>query len=180
MFLNVSQPSITSIDKLNLIIAVAALLISAFQWIGGLFSQRFHISVSCTGYSIGLAEEIKDYRNNTFGFIVNNHSSLPISINSIQVLTVSRKYKCFDLTRRFMKEHFIPPGLNNPYQFFTSDFPVKIDAYSSVLIYATFETKDVQEHILFDEKSRCSFKIITNRRTKRITIPCQKTDFLTQ
>jgi hypothetical protein len=79
-----------------------------------------------------------------------------------------------------MKEHFIPPGLDNSYRFFTSDFPVNIEAYSSALIYATYETKDSLEHVFIDDESRCYFEFVTNRKIKKTTLLCHKIDLLSQ
>lgn len=176
---NFISPSPTVFDTVTFIIAVLAFALSVLQWIFTLYKERFHISVTCTGYSIHTSTEIKDYQHNTFGFIVNNHSSLPISVNIIRVRTVSNGYKNFDLTHRFMKEHLFPLGTDT-YQFFTTDFPVKIDAYSSSLIYATFETKDKDEHIFFSDNSECYFEFVTNRKVKSATLVCKEINFLKQ
>lgn len=75
------------IDVIALIVAIIALCLSFVQWFSGLYRQRFRISVSCVGYSILNSELIPNFRRNTFGFVVCNHSSLPISINRIDVQT---------------------------------------------------------------------------------------------
>lgn len=166
------------IDVIALIVAVIALILSLVQWVSGLYSQRFRISVSCIGYSISDSELIPNFRQNIFGFVVCNHSSLPISINRIDVQTVSGEFKSFNLTRRFLKEHYIPPGLDNPYQFFTTDFPINIDAYSSALVFATYETKDENMHVSFVQPSMCCFRFVTNRKTKRFFLECFESNFL--
>lgn len=166
------------LDLFALIVAIIALALSLVQWISGLYSQRFQISVSCIGYSILTSELIPKFRRNTFGFVVCNHSSLPISINRIDIQTVSGKFESFNLTRRFLKEHYIPPGLDNPYQFYTTDFPINIDAYSSALVFATYETKDENMHVSFVQPSMCCFKFITSRKTKCFSLECFESNFL--
>lgn len=168
------------ISIISIILSVLSFTLSVLQWIFVLRKQSFNISVSCTGYSVSTSELISNYRDYTFGFIVNNHSSLPISINSVCVRTESGKYKMFDLTKRFLKEHFIPPGTERTYQLFSSEFPVNIDAYSSSLVYATYETKLTDEHIFFDDDLFCHFEFVTNRKTVFKVLRCERISLLEQ
>lgn len=167
-----------STDALALIIAILALILSAWQWIRVLKEERFSLNIKCSGYQILKSEKNETYRDYIFGFIVDNLSSLPISISYISFLSTQNKWIRFCLTKRFMKDHFIPPGLDNPYRFFTSEFPVNIGSYSSALIYVTFESMDGTE-ILF-KNGTVEFTFTTSRKEKTLTLDCQEMPVLNQ
>lgn len=169
---------ILSMDYLTIGISMLALLISVWQWVRTLLKERFAIKIKCTGYQLITSEQIEKYRNYTFGFIVDNLSSVPVSISRISFLSDDNAWTSFRLTKRFMKEHFIPPGLDNPYRFFTSDFPVNIDSHSSVLIYAAFETTSAVEVSFDGDNARFMFE--TSRKSKSLSIKCIKMSVLEQ
>lgn len=168
----------SSLEIAAIIISILALLLSVWQWIRNLRKERFSINVKCIGYQLLISEEKENYRNYTFGFIVDNLSSLPVSLSYISFLSDKNEWVRFCLTKRFMKEHFIPPGLNTPYQFFTSDFPVNIDSYTSVLVFATFESMNSTE-VSFEGKN-ANFTFKTSRKEKVLTLQCSKMSVLNQ
>ena len=172
------QPKSISADALALIIAILALILSVWQWIRTLWKERFSINIKCNGYQLITSEEKKNYRNYTFSFMVDNLSSVPTSLSYISFFSTRNRWERFCLTKRFMKEHFIPPGLNNPYRFFTSDFPVNIDSHSSVLVFATFESLDGTEVSFDGENAHFMFK--TSRKEKSLILQCQKMSLLNQ
>lgn len=180
MFYCVHQQSVSLLDVITVFIAGAAFTLSVIQAIEVCYRQRFSISEVCTGYCIGESDIIPNYRNVIFGLTITNNSSLPISINAIHIRTVSNHYKSFLLTKRFLKEHFIPPGLDNPYQFFTTEFPVNIDAYSSALVYVMYETEDPTEYPYISPDSYCEFEFITSRKKKPDRLLCSEVEFLEQ
>lgn len=159
-------------------ISILALSLSIFQWIRVLWKERFAVNVTCVGYQLITSTVNESYRNYIFGFVVDNLSSTPTSLSYISFLSTQNKWVRFCLTKRFMKEHLIPPGANDSYRFFTTDFPVNIDSHSSVLVFAIFESMDGIE-VSFDNE-KANFKFKTSRKEKTLLIPCVKTSLLNQ
>lgn len=99
-------------------ISILALSLSIFQWIRVLWKERFAVNVTCVGYQLITSTVNESYRNYIFGFMVDNLSSTPTSLSYISFLSTQNKWVRFCLTKRFMKEHLIPPGSNDSYRFF--------------------------------------------------------------
>lgn len=175
-----SEPIINfySTNTWALIISIFALTISIWQWVRTLWNERFAIKVKSTGYQLLTSESNSAYRSYIVGFIVDNLSSLPVSISYISFKSDKNEWVQFRLTKRFMKEHYIPPGLDKPYRFFTTDFPINIDAHSSALIYVIHESLDKTEILLHNNKA--NFRFRTSRGSKVFYLDCNKMSVLSQ
>ena len=105
-----------------ILISSTSLILSAFMTFRTLLKDRFATDVSCLGYDFSSSELRKDYRRYLFYFLIDNLSSIPLSVSYIQVHMADDSFTTFTLTKRFMKQHFIPPGLDNPYDFLLRNF----------------------------------------------------------
>jgi len=138
-----------------------------------------NLEIESTGYYAFKAEKIPLVEYN-FGLMLNNLSSSPISINNVSVLRTDGSFQRCVLTRRFLKEHYIPPGLNRPYQFFTADFPVNLAPHESKLIFVHFCVKGTSQ-IDVDANGKVLFRFTTNKKQieKQLCV-LPKTDFRDQ
>lgn len=161
----------TVADIVSTVIGSLALFLSLASWIRTLIKERFKIQVSCQGYQITKSDYLENYSEYVFAFIFDNLSSVPLSVSSISVEMTDGTLKTFDLTRRFIKEHFIPPGTERTYEFFSTDFPVNLAGNSSCLIFATFEKNDSAE-VKFDVNSQANFLFHTNLKKKILSLYC--------
>ena len=167
-------------DIINAVIACIALFLSLSQWIYSLWKSRYHFLITNTGYYLVKAEANPKYRSYTFGFFVENLSSNPLNILYFSVLLTNGRYERCLLTHRFLKEHFIPPGLDNPYRFFSNDFPIHLDGNCSKLIYVNFVFDD-DSMVAFSDAGKASFMIVSDRKCKTMEIYCtETTNFLNQ
>lgn len=173
-------PRLLTQDNITTFIAVAGFLLSSGQLLFGLWHKRYNLKISNTGYSIIKSEFNSSYREYIFGFFVENLSSNPVNIMYISALCKGGAYVRCTLTHRILKEHFIPPGLERPYQFFTSDFPIHLDGHCSKLIFIMFICSE-NEEILFTNSGDVTFQIKSDLKDDVFSLSCiEETTFLDQ
>lgn len=169
-----------TIENVTFWIAVLGFALSIGQILFGLWHKRYNLKISNTGYSLIQSEFNSSYRQYVFGFFVENLSSNPVNIMYISALCKGGSYIRCTLTHRFLKEHFIPPGLDRPYQFFTSDFPIHLDGRCSKLIFVIY-TCHSNEQILFSDSNQVTFLVKSDLKDDSFTLSCkEETNFLNQ
>lgn len=165
-------------ENATFLIAIISFFLSIGQLFYGIWKRRYHLKLTNTGYmQIEVNKKPKTY---VFGFFIENHSSNPLNVLYLSALCHDGTYCRCTLTHRFLKEHFMPPGLDRPYQFFTTDFPIHLDAHTSKLIFVMF-TSDRNKQILFFNSGMVRFNIKSDLRNDYQNLPCtQRTNFLDQ
>lgn len=173
----VTSTSFFTKENITFLIAVAGFILSVAQLLSSLWKKRYNLRITNTGYSLTTPKDNPKLREYTFGFFVENLSSNPINIIYLAAQCKNGSFYRCTLTHRFFKEHFMSPGTDRPYPFFTADFPIHLDGNTSKLIFVMFSCKD-NEQILFSDSSVATFNVKCDIKDSIFRISCSSNSSL--
>lgn len=157
-------------EDITLFIALAGFALSSGQLIYALWNKRAKFSIEVQNHEMGMRS---DHVDHIFLLAINNLSTNPLVITRIVLIKENRLYPCY-LTHQWCGERYYPnfPETDIPRteHILSVDFPLHLTGQQSFLGFISFPV--AFSECIPDNDSKLTFKIVTNRGFRNVTVTC--------